>query len=337
MAAVKMSAPVGAGTGVQKFSIKPGGIGLQLDSAAPPAAVPGAVDLQPDPATHPALPPEPRPAPTPFSRLYPGVDPSQHNMVFDEKTRRMRLVPIETPAETPEESPTPPVPAAPVQPTSTKPDYVAALEAQLAEQSQIMTAMLQASLTGRPIAEVLSGIPAAPAEPDYGDLDLMDDGQRAQFVKQVRADALNAARAEVQSQMRGHLPGIQDAQRHGEFFAVQAAHGAEPDFQQKADLANKLIGNNPNVSFKATYDLISQIQAGLGHTNGTNGTKTEPAKPSLGVLTKEQADAKAAQAAKYPAQNGARAVGKPEPPPEVARDFRRLAKWVAHQQAMGNM
>lgn len=182
---------------------------------------------------------------------------------------------------------------------------------------------------------MLGGAPAAAPEPDYSNLDLYDDAQRAQFVKQVRADALNAARAEVQSQMRGHLPGIQDAQRHGEFFSVQAAHGTEPDFQQKAALANQLIGNNPNVSFKATYDLISQIQAGLG---SGNGVKAEAAKqPGLGVLTKEQADAKREQAAKYPPQNGARAVGKPEPPPEVAKDFRRLAKWVAHQQAMGNL
>lgn len=198
-----------------------------------------------------------------------------------------------------------------------------------------MTAMIQAQLTGRPLAEVLSGTPAAAPEPDYSNLDLYDDAQRAQFVKQVRADALNAARAEVQAQMRGVMPQVQDAQRHGEFFAVQAAHGTEPDFQQKAALANQLIGNNSNVSFKATFDLISQIQAGLGHANGV---KAEPAKqPGLGVLTKEQADAKAAQAAKYPASNGARAVGKPEPPPEVAKNWKHLAKWVEWQMALGNM
>lgn len=337
MAAIKMSAPVGAGTGVQKFSIKPGGMGLQLDSAAPPAAVPSVPDLQPDPATPSALPPEPTPPATPFSRLYPGVDPANVEMVFDDKTRRMRVVPKETPPEPVEDTPAPPVPAAPVAPSPAETDSVAQLKAQFAEQTQLMTAIVQASLTGRPLAEVLSGTPAPPAEPDYSNLDLYDDAQRAQFVKQVRADALNAARAEVQQQMRGHLPGIQDAQRHGEFFAVQAAHGAEPDFQEKAALANKLIGNNPNVSFKATFDLISQIQAGLGHSNG-NGAKAEtPKQPSVGVLTKEQADAKAAQAAKYPATNGSRAVGKVEPPPEVAKDFRRLAKWVAHQQAMGNM
>lgn len=334
---MKLSAPVGAGTGVQKFSIKPGGVGLQLDGATPPA-VPGVTDLQPDPATPPALPPEPTKPPTPFQRLYPGVDPAQHDMVFDKETRRMRLVPIAAPPEPVEETPAPSVPAAPVAPSPVETDSVAQLKAQIAEQSQLMTAMIQASLTGRPLAEVLSGTPAAAPEPDYGDLDLMDDAQRAQFVRQIKADALNAARAEVQAQMRGHLPGIQDAQRHGEFFAVQAAHGAEPDFQQKAALANKLIGNNPNVSFKATFDLISQIQAGLTHTNGANGAKAEPAKqPGQGVLTKEQADAKAAQAAKYQATNGSRAVGKPEPPPDVAKDFKRLAKWVAHQQAMGNM
>lgn len=331
MAAIKMTAPVGAETGVQKFSIKPGGVGLQLDGATPPA-VPPVSDLQLDPATPAALPPEPVALATPFSRLYPGVDPASVEMVFDDKTRRMRIVPKETPPETLDEPPATPIAAA--APVPAELDSVAQLKAQLAEQTQLMTAMIQAQLTGRPLAEVLSGTPAA-AEPDYSNLDLYDDAQRAQFVKQVRADALNAARAEAQAQIRGAMPSIQDAQRHGEFFAVQAARGTEPDFQQKADLANKLIGNNPNVSFKATYDLISQIHASLALSNGA---KTEPAKqPGLGALTKEQADAKAAQAAKYPATNGSRAVGKPEPPPEVARDFKRLAKWVAHQQAMGNM
>lgn len=337
MAAIKLTAPVGAGTGVQKFSIKPGGVGLQLDGATPPAA-PFIPDSQPDPATPAALPPEPVAPPTPFSRLHPGIDPTTVNYVFDAATKRMRLVPIETPPETQDETPAPPVPAAPAAPVPAEPDSVATLRAQIAEQTQLMTAMIQAQLTGRPLAEVLGGALATAPEPDLSGLDLYDDAQRAQFVKQVRADALNAARAEVQAQMRGHLPGIQDAQRHGEFFSVQAAHGTEPDFQQKAALANQLIGNNPNVSFKATYDLISQIQAGLGHSNGATSAKTEPAKQNgLGVLTKEQADAKAAQAAKYPATNGARAVGKPEPPPEVAKNFKQLAKWVAHQQAMGNM
>jgi hypothetical protein len=331
MSTIKMTAPVGAGTGVQKFSIKPGGMGLQLDSAAPPAA-PSSVDTQPDPPA--ALPPEPAAPANAFARMHPGVDPATVNYVFDEKARRMRLLPIEAPPETPVEIP--PAPVAPVAPpVPSAPDSVAELKAQLEQQNQLMTAMIQAQLTGRPLAEVLSGTPAAQPEPDLSGLDLYDDAQRAQFVKQVRADALNAARAEVQAQMRGHMPSIQGAQRHGEFFEIQAAHGAEPDFQQKAALANQLIGNNPNVSFKATYDLISQIQKGLG---GANGAKVEePAKqPGLGVLTKEQADAKAAQAAKYPASNGARAIGKPEPPPGL-KGFKQHALWVAHQQAMGHM
>jgi hypothetical protein len=333
MAAIKMSAPVGAGTGTQKFSIKPGGIGLQLDSAAPPA-VPGVIDLQPDPAPPTALPPEPVAPATPFSRLYPGIDPSQVEMVFDDKTRRMRAVPIAAPPEAPVETPAPPVPPVPP-PTPTAPDSIAELKAQLAEQTQLMTVMIQAQLTGRPLAEVLSGTPAAPAEPDYSGLDLYDDAQRAQFVRQMRDEMRAAARAEARSELQPHLPSIQGAQRHGEYFAVQAAHGHEPDFQAKADYIHELIGNNPNVSFKATYDLISRTLARFAPTNGAAPEPTKP--PALGVLTKEQADAKAAQAEKYRATNGARAVGKPEPPPEVARDFKRLAKWVAHQQAMGNM
>lgn len=330
MAVIKMTAPVGAGTGVQKFSIKPGGIGLQLDGATPPAA-PSIPDSQPD--STPPAPPETQAPPTPFARLYPGVDPAQVEMVFDDKTRRMRIKPIETPPETPAEPPAAPVPAAPVAPSPTETDSVAQLKAQLAEQTQLMAAIVQAQLTGRPLAEVLSGTPAAAPEPDYSSLDLYDDAQRAQFVKQVRADALAAARAEVQAQMRGAMPSIQGAQRHGEFFAVQAAHGTEPDFQAKADYVHELIGNNPNVSFKATYDLVSRTLARLAPGSSA---KTEPTKqPGLGVLTKEQADAKAAQAAKYPASNGARAIGGPVMPPQV-RTLKDIARWTAHQLSLGN-
>jgi hypothetical protein len=269
--------------------------------------------------------------------MFPGVDPSKVEINLDDKTNRIRFRNVEPVAEPPVEAPAAPVvPSAPV---ASQPDSIAELKAQLEQQSQIMTAMLQAQATGRPLAEVL-GLQAAQAqEPDYSNLDLYDDAQRAQFIKQLRADALQTARSEVEAQMRGHLPQIQGAQRYGEIASVAARYGKDPDFERKAALTEKLVGGNPNISFEATYKLVSQIQEGLSALPvAAKGAEVGFAPEAKTVtLSPAQQEQKAAQAARYQSNAGGRANGPPTPPPEVARNFKKLAAWVAHQQALGNM
>jgi hypothetical protein len=331
---MKIQAPVGQGVGVQKFSIKqtPGG-GLQFDGNAQ-TPQPAAALATADPPETPAESPTPRPTvpTTPFNRMYPGVDPSKVEMVLDDKTRKIRFKPIEAPADTPVETPVAPVPATPAAPAA--PDPIAQLKAEMAEQAQIQTAMLTALMTGRPLMEVLGGAPAKPAETDYSRFDLEDEEGRAAYAQAVRADAIAAAKAEMQAEMRNHLPQIQNARQYGEQFALQAKYGAEPDFAQKSALAQKLAGSNPNISVEATYNLINQIQAGLGVNPATPPTITKPSDP---ILTPAQQAEKAAQAARYKSNNGGRATGPPEPPPEVAKNFKKLAHWVAQQQALGNL
>lgn len=329
---MKIAAPVGNGVGVQKFSINAGpGGGLQLTGAAQtPLQSTAAARQAPELPETPGVAPEPTAPRTPFNRLYPGVDPSKVEMVLDDKTHKIRFKPIEAPADTAPEAPAAPIAPTPVAPS--EPDALAQLRAEMANQNQLIGAVLQASLTGRPLAEILSGQPAAPAAPDYSRFDLEDEEGRAAYAQAVRADAIAAAKAEMQAEMRNHLPAIQDTQRHGERFAVQAEHGADPDYHQKVALTEKLMGNNPNVSFKATYNLISQIQASLSPASGIT-----PGRPAGPILTPAQAEAKAAQAARYQSSNGGRATGPPEPPPEVAKNFKKLAAWVAHQQALGNL
>lgn len=332
-------APVGSGVGVQKFSIKPGGLGLQLgESSPPPPAAPQ--NGSPDPSPPSTSPPQQPTPPTPFQRLYPGVDPSKVEMELDAKSNRIRFRNIEPPPETPPEIPAS-TPAPPATPSgAAERDSVAQLRTQLEQQSQLITAMFQAQATGRPIAEIL-GLQAPQAvEPDYSGLDLYDDAQRGQFIKQLRADALQTARAEVEAQMRGHLPHIQGAQRYGERASVAAQYGKDPNYEHKAALTEKLIGGNPNISFEATYKLVSQIQEGLSNLPGTaKGTPTTSGVPEAKTvtLTPTQQEEKAAQAARYQSTNGGRATGQPTPPPEVAKDFKKLARWVAHQQALGNL
>jgi len=341
---MKIQAPVGQGVGVQKFSIKstPGG-GLQFDGNAQ-TPLQAAALAESNLAEASATPVErliadrqaetARPAAptTAFSRLYPGVDPSKVEMGMDEKTGKIRFKPIQAPPDTTPEPVTAPTPPAPV--VTSEPDQIAQLRAELAQQNQLQSAMLTALMTGRPLMEVLSGAPAKPAEPDYSRFDLEDEEGRAAYAQAVRADAIAAAKAEMQAEMRNHLPQIQDARRHGEDFALHAKYGKEPDFQQKSELAKKLAGNNPNVSIEATYNLISQIQAGLGVGHAPAPTIKQPSNP---ILTPAQQAEKAAQAARYQSTNGGRATGPPEPPPEVAKNFKKLAHWVAQQQALGNL
>jgi len=262
-------------------------------------------------------------------------------MRFDDKSNKIRFSPIETepPPEDGLRPPEAPGPAPKVAPLAPETDPVARLQAQLDQQNQMMQAVIIASATGRPIGEVL-GLQAAQApEPDYSGLDLYDDAQRAQFIKQLRADALQTARNEVQAQMQGHLPGIQGAQRYGEIAAVTAKYGKEADFDRRLALTDSLVGGNPNISYEATYKLVSQIAENLSNSP----TKAEGATPTVApeaktiMLTPDQQNAKAAQATRYQSTPGGRANGPPTPPPEVAKDFKKLARWVAHQQALGNL
>jgi hypothetical protein len=253
-------------------------------------------------------------------------------MALDEKSGKIRFRPIEAPADTAPEPPTPPAAQAPV--AAPEPDAIAQLRAEIAQQNQLQSAMLTALMTGRPLMEVLSGAPAKPAEPDYSRFDLEEEEGRTAYAQAVRADAIAAAKAELQAEMRNHLPSIQNATKHGEHFALQAKYGAEPDFQQKSALAMKLAGNNPNVSIEATYNLINQIQAGLGVSPAPTPSIKQPSSP---ILTPAQQAEKAAQAARYQSTNGGRATGPPEPPPEIAKNFKKLAHWVAQQQALGNL
>lgn len=324
-------APVGDGVGIQKFSIKPGGMGLQMESS-----VPAETPALPAPLESAPLLPESTPPPTPFQRLFPGVDPTKVEINLDDKSGRIRFKPIESQPEVPTTPTETSRPAAGTPSLPPESDPVAQLRAELQQRDQLMTAMVQASITGRPLMEILSGAPAAPPEPDYSNLDLYDDAQRTQFIRQLKADAIATARSEVAAQMAGHMPSIQNAQRAGERAAVNAKYGADPNFQQKAQLTENLIGNNPNISFEATFNLVSQIQDAL---NAASPSTKPPAPVQNGnpTLTPAQAEAKAAQAARYPRAEGGRANGAPVPPPEVAKNFKKLAAWVAHQQALGNL
>lgn len=330
---IKASA-TGQGPGTVPFTIGANGkLAMASDSA--PAAAPDQPATTAPADTAPAD-TAPAPTPTAFERMFPGVDPGKVEMYTDERTGKIKfkMMPEAPVEETQDQAPTPAAPT----PTPTTPAgldvEVATLRAEMARKDDLMAAMAQAMMSGKSLNEVLGLAPTSEPEPDYSQYDLYDDAQRASFVKQIRQDALASARAEVQAAMQPHQAALASARQQSEYNAVKAKNGADPDFERKAALATELIQGNPNVSFAATYNLVSTVQKSLGVAGAPLVGATQQAKQT--TLTPEQAAAKAEQAAR-PQSNGVRGAGKPTPPEAILKDFKKLAAWVAQQQALGNL
>lgn len=327
--ATKLSvSATGDGPGTVPFSI--GQNGKLTVSPAPETTAP--VEQTTPPETPVDITP-----PTPFARMFPGVDPAKVEMFEDKGRIKFRMAP-EAPADNQQDGPAPvqtPVPATPAAPAD---NDIAHLRAELAKRDELMVQMAQAMSSGKPLSEFLGLTAPVQTEPDYSHYDLYDDAQRAEFVKQLRKDALATARAEVQAAMQPHQGALASARQQQEYGAVRAKSAADPDFDRKAALATQLIGNSPNVSFEATYNLVSTIwgakpastpQAAAIPSGAANQAKTT-------TLTSEQQEQKARQAARLPQSNGVRGAGKAVPP-ESLKKTRDLLIWGMHQDALGNL
>ncbi len=323
---IKASATGGSGVGTIPFQIGANGK-LAISGPSAPGETPA-----PDAAPATAAPIETAP-PTPFERLYPGVDPSKVEFFLEDKTNKLKFkeiaqeAPIEPAAqETPVETPTAPEPTT----TPGSSQEIAQLRTQLDQQNQLMQAMLIAQAQGKPLAEVLGLATPSAAEPDYSQVDLYDAPTLAGFIKQTVQGAIQGA-------MREHQPALQGARQYQEYAAVQARHGKDPDFARKAELTTQLIQGNPSISYEATYNLVSTIQQSLAPVKAAAPPQAPANNASPTTLTPDQQQQKADQAARLPQSSGVRGAGQPTPPPEIARDFKKLAHWVAHQQALGNL
>jgi len=280
--------------------------------------------------------------PSPLERFHPSLDPEKFQLDFDEKTGRVKVIPkmIEEPAE--EEAPIEELAAEPEVPPAppTAPEATGELQqlrAELAQSNQLMTAMAQAMMTGRPLNEVLGlqpAQPAQPAEPDYSQVDMYDPAQAAQLVRDV-------VRAEIQASMREHQPILQGARQQQEFNTVYTKHGKDPDFERKAAVALELTKGNPNVSFEATFDLINKISQSLAPQQAQPTTATQQQasanKAQRTTLTPEQQQQKAEQAKKLPSQgSGVRGAGLPNLPKHI-KGLGNIRAWVAQQAQLGNL
>jgi len=264
-------------------------------------------------------------------------------MVADSKGK-MRWQAVAPAASEPQDEPPAPTPA-PTAPAAPPADSeVARLRNELSQQQQITTLIAQAMMSGKSLNEVLGLAPASQPEADYSNYDLYDDDQRAQFVRQLRQEALATARAEVQAAFQPHQAALANARQQQEYYAVAAKHGQDPDFERKAALTAQLLQGSTNVPFEATYNLVSQIQQFFG----APAAPSKAATPSNGAanqarqttLTPAQQQQKADQAARLPQSSGVRGAGPPIPPEGLGKGpngLRETADWVEQQVALGNM
>ncbi len=322
----------GRGPGAISFTKGPNGRGLVMGSDPIPSAPATPIA----PIESPAQDDIPAEA-TPFQKLYPGVDPAKVDFAWDERTRKVRFVPrAEEAPETQDdggEGEEPPTPIeTPTTPSPTPSNEVAQLRGEIAQMSQVMLAMAQAQMQGKTLGEFLG---EQAAGPDYSQYDLYDPDQRAAYHRQLKDEL----KAEIRAELAPHQQVMASMKQQQEYSTIALKHGKEPDFERKAALTAQLIQGNPNVSFEATYNLVSQIQKSLG----VNGTPAKAATPTSGVankaqqtiLTEEQAAAKAAQAAKLPQNSGVRGGGAPSMPENIG--FKEAVRWVTHQVALGNI
>lgn len=331
---IQVAATTGQGPGRIPFTKDANGKLVMASPGSPvPHTAPESPASIPEAPAAPAV--ETTPPATPFNRLYPGVDPAKVEFFLEENTNRFKLREIEReiPAQVPDENSTE-VTGVETPATEAGPDNseIAGLRSQVEQQNQLMQAMLMAQAQGKPLAEYLGLQPAQATEPSYEGLDLYDPGQLAGFIKQQVTGAIQGA-------MAPHQQTIQGARQQQEYNQVFLKHGKEPDFPQKAALTSQLLQGNPNVSFEGTYNLISTIQGALAPPTKAVAPLNGAAKNAgqTITLTPEQAAEKAAQAARLPGNSGVRSTGAPTPPEAIRKDFKKLATWVAHQQALGNL
>jgi hypothetical protein len=194
---------------------------------------------------------------------------------------------------------------------------MAELRAQVSQLKELLTATLQGKA---PEA-------AAPAEPDYSEIDLYDPQTLAGFIKQN-------VRSAAQEVMAPYQQGNEHSRRQQEYHALAAQRGTEPDFQPKVLAAIELVRSNQALTVGQAYDVINSIAPIL---TPQQQAAPQPGAPKLATrtITQEQAEAKKAQAAKLPATSGVRGAANQQPPADI-KDLGKLILWNLQQASQGN-
>ncbi len=291
---------------------------------------------------------QPAPPLTPLQQFHPSLDPSKVTMTFDEKTGKVRVIPIaeaeaaavEAEGETEDVGDLPDlgeqhynIPGGTQDTaqtaTATAPTAEAqALRDQVGQLTQIVTAMAQAQLSGKPLAEMFGAQPAQPAEPDFSELDLYDPAQLAGFIKQ-------SVGAAIQGAIAPHQQTIEGARRRQEYDATALKFGNEPDFRQKSIAAIQLVADNPALTIEQAYGVVNRIAQTLTPQLTAAAIPQPAATQATRTLTAEQAQQKADQAKRLPGNGGVRGAGKPEMPAHI-QGLGQMIAWNLQQASQGN-
>lgn len=284
---------------------------------------------------------------TPLEQFHPQLGPDKE-LAWDEKTGKIRITAkaVETNtgvtgegAEMPEQggqhaTAGQAAAAAMGVETQTAPvreaDKTAALESQVAQLTQLVTVMAQAQISGKSIGELL-GQPAAPAEPDYSQVDMYDPGQVANMIRDVVRSETQAFRQEFQQQHQATLEGARQRQ---EYDLTVAKYGHEPNFQNKIAAALEIAQANPQMPVENAYLVVSHIGARI-HPEIKAPDTARAATGATRTITAEQAAQKAEQAKRLPGNSGVRGAGQPEMPAHIKGLGNHMA-WYLNQADSSN-
>lgn len=299
-----------------------------------------------DPATAQAPAPIPSEPTKPLSLLeqfHPSLNPEKVQLNWDEAKGRLVIAP--KPEAQTEETPAEEFPALAEQhsdirsaiqaETPTAASEVQGLRDQLAQMSQLVTAMAQAQLAGKPLGEIL-GVPqsaAQPVEPDYSEVDFYDPAQLASFIKQT----VNGA---IQGAMAPHQQTIENSRRRQEYDRVASVYGSEPNFNNKVVAAIQLVSENQSLTIEQAYGMVSRVQNTLSAQSNVveqpkQTTTSVVVQPAQRTISPEQAQAKAEQAKRLPATSGVVGASAPVPPAHI-KGLGQLLAWNLQQASLGN-
>jgi hypothetical protein len=231
-------------------------------------------------------------------------------------------------------SPAPPTAPAPGTSPAAPQDELTALRAQVTQQNQLILAIAQAQMEGKPLSAVLGQPqqPAAPVAPDPSQVDWYDADQVADYHRANNAYMQATIEQRVQQAIGPYSKALDETKWVNQFQQIQARYGengpnADPAFKQKAAAAIKLVENDQprnggtgQLSIPAAYERINEIAATLGYVPqiATPANPANPSQPSTQqtpiqqqsqstarTLTAEQAAEKAEQARRLPRRGNA--------------------------------
>jgi hypothetical protein len=197
-------------------------------------------------------------------------------------------------------------------------DRVAQLEAQLAQQGQIIQLLAKQQLQGVKTPEPVA------SEPDYSNIDFQDPEQLQAYINSKIDDGIKKGLAP-------HQETIVNAKTQQEFNAITAKYGKSPNHEAVMEAALTMVKNNPGMSFSLAYEASNEMAILLDKSRNKATASAQPnqAQPQQ-TITKQDFEAKKTQAKTLPSNSGVRGNQVPAMPDDIKTLGQMLAWNLAH-------